>query len=120
MSRAGDALRDERGMTIVELMVAMLICVVGIMATVALVDRSRAVSTKAEAREMAAHHADRELEEIMAMPWDQIAHNPTAPADTGAANPADPGSYVDGTNYQWDQDGSPLGAEPMKVLPGGQ
>src|SRR3954471_21787016 len=69
-----DRLRGERGMTMVELMVAAAICSVGIAATIGMMDNSRQASVRSEKRDVMAHQAQRELEKIMELPWANFAH----------------------------------------------
>ena len=72
-------LRSESGFSLIELMVAMVICAVGIMSTIVVLDMSRAAGDESEAREVLTHHADLELERAMALDWDVLGH-PTTPA----------------------------------------
>ena len=92
-------LRDERGMTMIELMVAATICAVGTIATIGVIDHSRSLSVKSEKRDAMAHQAEREMEKLMELPWDNLAHsaNPQ-PGDAGT-----PASYVNGTTYAYDR-----------------
>jgi Tfp pilus assembly protein PilV len=90
-------LRGEEGMTIIEVMVAAVICAVGIMATVGVMDASRKTSVRSEYRDVMAHQAERELERIMELPWANLAHNPTVPTTSPwAGTPS-------GVNFQWDR-----------------
>ena len=100
MQRLARAIRREDGMTIIELMVAMMICVVGLLSTLAVLDQSRQVGDKAEAREAMAHHAERELEQIIGLSWARLGH-PTMPAAAGA--PPNPQSYVNAGRYSFDR-----------------
>ncbi len=76
-------LRDESGMTIIELMVAAVICAVGIMATVGVMDSSRRTAVKSEMRDVMAQLGERELERLMELPWANFAH-PGAGAPTSS------------------------------------
>jgi prepilin-type N-terminal cleavage/methylation domain-containing protein len=78
--RFTDRLRDERGMTMIELLVAAVICAVGIVATVGVMDQSRQVSVKSEYRDTMAHQAERELEKLMELPWANFSHGAVAPS----------------------------------------
>ena len=74
-----ERLRDERGMTMIELMVASVICAVGIVATVGVMDRSRDLSVKNEYREAMTHQGQRELEKLMELPWVNFSHGASVP-----------------------------------------
>lgn len=67
-------LRDEQGMTIIEVMVAAVICSLGIVATVGVMDRSRDTAVRSEMRDVMAHQGERELERLMELPWANFAH----------------------------------------------
>lgn len=112
-----ERLRDERGMSLLELMVAAMICAVGIIATIGVLDTSREVSVKAEFREAMAHQAEREMERILELPWDEFAHDTTIPA--ASSTPGDPANRVSGTNYRYDASNSAL-SEPLLALPTGE
>ena len=119
MQPFSSSLRSESGMTIVELMVAAMICVVGLLSTVAVLDQSRKVGDEAEARETVAHQADRELERLLGLSWATLGHTGTGPAPTGTA--PDPGSYVSAStprSFRFDRKNEAR-AEWLVVLPGG-
>src|SRR5687768_8744333 len=99
-SRLRSRLRDERGMTMIEVMVAATICAVGIMATIGVIDSSRKTAVKSEKREAMAHQAEREVERLLELPWANLAHS-AAPVAGGAAG--SPSSYVSGNNYAYDR-----------------
>jgi Tfp pilus assembly protein PilV len=109
-------LRDERGMTLLELMFAALICAVGIMATIAVLDTSRQVSVEAEFREAMSHQAEREVERIMELPWAEFAHTAAPASSPDASNPA---SKVNGNNFAYDAS-NPALTEPFAIAPTGQ
>lgn len=113
--RFTERLRDERGLTILELMVAATICAVGIIATIGVLDTSREVSVNAEFREAMSHQAEREVERVMELPWSEFAHQ-SAPA--GSPDPANPASNVVGSSYKWDAT-NPSATEPFAIDPGG-
>ena len=93
-----DRLRDERGMTMIELMVASVICAVGIMATIGVIDNSRDISVKSEKRETMSHQAQRELEKVMELPWVNLAHV------TGVAPTSSPWAGTpSGVNFAYDR-----------------
>ena len=113
--RCTDRLRDERGMTLLELMTAAVICAVGILATLAVFETSRTVSVEAEFREAMAHHAERETERLMELPWAEFAHT-TWPAPS--PDPDNPASNVSGGNYAYDAS-NPAATEPFVLEPTG-
>jgi type II secretory pathway pseudopilin PulG len=78
-------------MTLVELIAAIAICAVGIMATVGVLDTSRQAANTAEARQVATQRAELELERTLALSWDVLGH-PTTPVPSG--DPALPSSRI--------------------------
>jgi prepilin-type N-terminal cleavage/methylation domain-containing protein len=89
--RLRDRARDERGFSLIELMVAMVICAIGIMSTVVVLDMARSAGDESEAREVLAHHAELELERAMALDWSVLGHPSTPARSTTEGHPA---SYV--------------------------
>ena len=89
-------LREERGMTMIELMVAAMICAVGIAATIGVIDNSRVVSVKSEKRETMAAQAQRELEKLQELPWENLAHTVLPGSSPYPGTPT-------GTNFAWDR-----------------
>ena len=86
-------LSDERGMTLVELMIAAFVLAVGVLAIFSVVTSSRELTSKAETLEAASHLAQRELEAMQSLTWTAMAH-PSVPA-------SGPGTHtVTGTLYQ--------------------
>jgi prepilin-type N-terminal cleavage/methylation domain-containing protein len=112
------ALAREDGFTMVELLMAIMVLAVGMVALISSFDHSRDLVSVAEKTEIASHRAERELERILALSYAGVAH-PSTPADS--LDSADPASYVDGGNYQYDQDDAPpaLPSEPLAVVTGG-
>lgn len=102
-------LRDERGMTMIELMVAATICAVGTIATIGVIDHSRRTAVKSEKREAMAHQAEREMERLMELPWANLAHSAQP-----AAEASGPASYVQGANFAYDR--SNAGATEQLVV----
>jgi prepilin-type N-terminal cleavage/methylation domain-containing protein len=101
----------EDGFTLIELMIASLIMVVGLLALVSGLDHSRNLVTQSEKVEAATHQAQRAVERILAMRYDQVALT-TAPADSESQ--ADPRFWVSGSTYQWDQ--SSTGSAAFETL----
>lgn len=111
MQRVRDLRHDESGFSLIELMVAMVICVVGVMSTLVVLDTSRTISDRSEAREVVAFHAERELERIVAFPWNRLMHRsmPVASAGTPAAD-------IDTVTQAYRFDKTPPGrSEPLKI-----
>ena len=96
-----ERLRDERGMSMIEVMVAAVICAVGIMATLGVIDGSRDVSVKSEKRETMSHQAQRELEKLMELPFANLAHAVTPTTSPYAGTPS-------GTNFAYDRSNTAL------------
>ena len=92
-------LRDERGMTMIELMVAAVICMVGTIATIGVIDHSRATAVKSEKRDAMAHQAEREMEKLQELPWANLQHS-SQPVAGAAGTPA---AYVSGGAYAYDR-----------------
>ena len=117
--RLRSRLAAEGGFTLVELMVAMAILAVGVMATIGVMDRSRQLGDRSEARETIAVQAERELERITALAFNRIGHR-TVP---GAGTAGTPQAKVSGGQYQFDQDTTPRN-EPLRTvaatIPAGQ
>ncbi len=113
MRRARSLLAAEGGFTLVELVVAMTILAVGVMATIGVVDRSRELGNRNEAREAIAVQAERELERIIALPYNRIGHR-TIP---GAGTPGTPAAFISSGQYQFDQDATPR-SEPLRTAAG--
>jgi prepilin-type N-terminal cleavage/methylation domain-containing protein len=111
--------RDERGMTMIELLVAATICAVGIAATIGVMDQSRTVAVKSEQRDAMAHQAERELERLLELPWANLGHGAAAPTSADSPYAGTPS----GGNFAYDRSntstteplltlGSPLGQVP--------
>jgi Tfp pilus assembly protein PilV len=97
---ASRRLRDERGMTMIELMVSAMICAIGIIATIGVMDHARSTGVKSEKREAMAHQAEREMERLQELPWANLAHS-AAPAAGAAGTPA---AWVSGNTFAYDRD----------------
>lgn len=68
-----ERLRTQDGMTLVEVLVAMLVLTVGIISMVSMFDGARKLTLAAERRESIAHLAQRELERLQSVPYDELA-----------------------------------------------
>ena len=106
-------LRDERGLTIVEVMVAAVLMVVGVIAMITAFDGSRDLVTTSEKNGIAAHRGQLEVEKALSLDYKNIALTST-PAHAGSTSSPDYYANADGT-YQWDQGTSPQPADPMVV-----
>jgi prepilin-type N-terminal cleavage/methylation domain-containing protein len=98
--RIAARLSREDGFTLFELLIAMAVTAVGLMALVSSFDHSRDLVSNAEKTEVATHQAERQMERIMSLPYAQVAHRALPVNSTDSSNPR---HYVTGTNYQWDQ-----------------
>jgi Flp pilus assembly pilin Flp len=106
-------LRDERGLTVVEVMVAAVLMVVGVIAMLTTFDGSRDLVTTSEKSGIAAHRGQLEVEKALSLDYKNIALTST-PAHSGSSSSPDYYANSDGT-YQWDQSASPKPADPMVV-----
>jgi prepilin-type N-terminal cleavage/methylation domain-containing protein len=110
------ALGGEDGFTLLELLVAITLFAVGLIALVTSFDHSRDLVSVAEKTEVASHRAERELERIASLPYASVAHSSTPGS---SASSADPAFYVSGTNYQYDQGSTGPESETLAVVGGG-
>jgi prepilin-type N-terminal cleavage/methylation domain-containing protein len=109
-------LAREDGFTLIELMVAIMVLAVGLIALVTSFDHSRDLVSVAEKTEVAAHRAEQELERILSLPYASVAHA-TTPASSGDSTA--PASFVSGSSYQYDQGPTGPESEPLAVATGG-
>jgi prepilin-type N-terminal cleavage/methylation domain-containing protein len=95
-------LANEDGFTLFELLIAMAVTAIGLMALVSSFDHSRDLVSVAEKTEVASHQAERAMERVLAMPYAQVAHTTVPAHDPDTKSPA---YYVavSGGSYQWDQ-----------------
>jgi prepilin-type N-terminal cleavage/methylation domain-containing protein len=93
-------LAGEDGFTLFELLVAMAVTAVGLMALVSGFDHSRELVGTAEKTEVASHQAERAMERVLALPYAQVAHSVAPVHDNDTTDPA---FYVNSGAYQWDQ-----------------
>jgi prepilin-type N-terminal cleavage/methylation domain-containing protein len=119
--RRGSAARvapaGEDGFTLIELMVAIMVLAVGLVALVTSFDHSRDLVSVAEKTEVASHRAEQELERILSLPYASVAHASTPASSDDSADPA---FYVSGTSYQYDQGSTgPPQSETLAVATGG-
>jgi Tfp pilus assembly protein PilV len=79
MLAAPSRLADERGMSIVEVMVAAFVLAIGVLATMNVVLGSRDLTSTSEKLEAASHVAEKELEQMQSLTYAAQAH-PSTPA----------------------------------------
>jgi prepilin-type N-terminal cleavage/methylation domain-containing protein len=109
------SLAAEDGFTLFELLAAITLLAVGLIALVGTFDGSRDLVSVAEKTEVATHRAERELERILALPYASVAHPSTPGSSTDQTSPA---SFVSSTNYQYDQGSTGPRSETLAVVPG--
>jgi Tfp pilus assembly protein PilV len=114
----------ERGFTIVEVLVAAAMLLVGILATLTAFDASRHLTTVSERQSTLAQRAQNELEHVLSMPWSHVALTGTTTSWSSAAT--DP-TYVSNTSSgcpgvstgdapQYQPDHSPSGSSASEPL----
>jgi Tfp pilus assembly protein PilV len=92
----------EDGFTIIEVLVAALVLVVGILGMVGAFDSARKLDLLSERRTSIAHRAQLEIERLQTVAYSKLALNA---APTHSAENTNPNYYVQtgGTEYQWEQ-----------------
>jgi type II secretory pathway pseudopilin PulG len=114
--------RSEQGFTTIELLLAIFIAGLGLIAVVGTFDVSRRLATLAEMKEAAAHVAEQRIEQMRTLDYGELALNgdPVPAGSTDANNPAYYlGSGSAGKTYRWDQRANaPAGhTEPLVIDP---
>lgn len=101
LTRARSVSADERGFTVVEGVIAALILVIGALATLQVFDTGTRNTYRAEQSQVVVNRLQAELEEIKALPYDQIAMtgNPGSVVETN-----DPRWRVSGVNFALNRD----------------
>jgi prepilin-type N-terminal cleavage/methylation domain-containing protein len=95
-------LKGERGFTLTELMITVLLVAVGLTALTSTLDHSRDLVNLSDKIEAANHQAELEVERLLSLPYAAIALK-SAPATS--TDPRDPNYYVIAgppAKYQWD------------------
>lgn len=110
MSAAGLVLRrlhgrlaSEGGFTLVEALVAAMLVAIGSLAVLLALDGAQRASFRAEQTQVANDRAQRELEAIKALPYEEIG---LTAAPSAAADSSDPRSRVSGSNFLVDPEAS--------------
>lgn len=102
--------QEERGLTVVEGVVACLLLVLGSLAVMQVFDTATRTTFLAEERQALNNRLQAELEEVMALSYGKIAMSELPVAST---DQNDPRWRVNGSNYALNRDGS--GLEPLVV-----
>jgi prepilin-type N-terminal cleavage/methylation domain-containing protein len=97
---------DERGFTLVEMLVAMLILMVGIVASLSVFSSSRNATLASQRHEVAVHQAQRELERLRALDYSELG---MTSAPSPSADPRNPNCRV--------QSGGKLRVKPVAGQP---
>jgi type IV pilus modification protein PilV len=121
--RTPERLRGERGMTLVEVLVAIVILAVGVLAVVSSLAVAKRATTSAERSSVFAQIGEQALQSIEALPYSSVAET-GYPTRTSTPSLADPTYYLSActgstcTAYQWDP-ANPASAESIDVSAGG-
>ena len=106
MRRGRDAasrrLSSQDGFTLIELVVALMVLTIGIFAVVTTFDFSRASTNQSELETSAIDRAQREIEAVRSLPYDQVAH-PVGGIVASSGDEADPTSRISGGSFAWDR-----------------
>jgi hypothetical protein len=116
--RAARRVTGEDGLTVVEVIVAGMILVVGSLGVLGMVDAATRNTFRVEQSQVVANVLQREMEEIKGLPYEEVALT-TLP--THASNEADPNWRVEGTAFYTNRNGTG-GLKPLvyggSVAPG--
>ncbi|MEX2196456.1 MAG: hypothetical protein WD844_14320 [Thermoleophilaceae bacterium] len=96
-------LGEDSGFTLIELISAMLVTVIGVVALITTLDSSRQLIGFSESKESAVHVAQQELERIQALDYDDIALDDHPEACSSPCDENNPAFYVKGDWYRWNQ-----------------
>jgi type II secretory pathway pseudopilin PulG len=101
--RLRNAGRSEEGFTVVEAVIGAMIMVVGMLATFQILDSATRNAARAEGTQVAIEVAQREMEELRALDYDEVALTATPPT---SSNPSDPRNRVSGSTFALNRDGT--------------
>ena len=93
---------DERGMTIVEGVVACLVLAIGALASMQVFDTATRTTYRAEESQTLVNRLQAELEEVKSLPFGSVAMT-SVPTDTGDQD--DPRARISGSNYAIEKNG---------------
>jgi prepilin-type N-terminal cleavage/methylation domain-containing protein len=111
--RIARLLRARDGFTMVELLAALFILAVGVMATITTFDVSRRLVTQSERKESATHRGEQELERIVA---DSYAYAGLTATPQSSSDPNHPGFYVNtGPPATYQTNTTPPKTEPLVI-----
>jgi Tfp pilus assembly protein PilE len=112
-TRGLDGISSEEGFGLVEVIVATLVLVVGVLSSFLAYEASQRATGRGERTATLAHRAQSEIERITAMPYASVGME-SIPTNSGSGNPKDPLNYVvnspAGYQYDWAQ---PSSKEPF-------
>ncbi len=92
-------LRDQQGFTLIEMLVAMFVLAIGIVATLNVFTSSKAISVVAHRYEVGVHQAQREMERLRSLPYAELGlTSQPAVADRLTASASTVG-YFNGTTF---------------------
>lgn len=94
---------SEAGMTVVEVLVAITILSLGLLASFQVFDAASRGAYRAEQKQVALDRAQRELEELRALEYDQLALTAMPPSST---DPRLPSSRVSGSSFNLNRSGT--------------
>jgi len=94
--------RDERGFSLIEVVLAATVCLVGLMAVISTFDSSRRLVSASERTEVVSQRAERAIEQAISRPYAEIGLQAT-PAPAHSTDPDHPNNRIatGGGSYQW-------------------
>jgi prepilin-type N-terminal cleavage/methylation domain-containing protein len=102
----------EDGFGLIEVIVAMVLLVVGVLSAFIAFEASQRADGRGERNAAVSHHAQAELERVLSLPYASVGME-SIPVNSGSGNAKDPLNYVvnspAGYKYDW--------AQPSKVEP---
>jgi prepilin-type N-terminal cleavage/methylation domain-containing protein len=106
LSRRLGRLRGEDGFTLIEVLVAIVVLIIGMFGAVTTFDHSRKATSSGERLETMAHIAQNALETMSATSYDSIgyANGQTLPQNSGSGLSTDPLNFVKTSNTQYQYD----------------